>query len=82
MQRTLGAAFIALAGMSTTAYAADIYAGSLKDTPVDYEAAPAPIWSGLYVGGHIGGLWNDSGNTELSKRRKDKKRCVRTMVRI
>jgi outer membrane immunogenic protein len=40
------------------ASAADL---SMKDEP--YEAAMTPIWSGLYVGGHLGGLWNDSGKS-------------------
>src|SRR5690606_11605872 len=29
------------------------YDGSLKDAPL---AAPAPVWSGLYLGGHAGWL--------------------------
>ena len=30
----------------------------------------APIWGGLYVGGHVGGLWNDGGDTSKFKRYK------------
>lgn len=44
------------------AAAADL---SYKDTP--YEAPLAPIWTGFYVGGHVGGLWNDSGDSSISK---------------
>lgn len=49
---------LACAGLATTASAADLggagaYNGSLKDAPI---AAAAPIWSGLYVGGHAGWL--------------------------
>jgi len=49
------------------AAAADLsYKGSMKDAP--YEAPPAAIWSGYYVGGHLGGLWNDNGdNVGFSK---------------
>jgi outer membrane immunogenic protein len=48
------AAFAALAGMSTTSYAADIYGGSMKDAPVEY-AAPAASWTGFYIGVGVGG---------------------------
>lgn len=50
-------AAIAFAGGMQVAAAADI---SYKDAP--YEAPLAPIWSGFYVGGHAGGLWNDGGD--------------------
>ncbi|ADP72398.1 porin [Rhodomicrobium vannielii ATCC 17100] len=46
------ASFVAL---SSSAFAADLYKGSLKDAPV-YEA-PA-IWTGLYVGAHGGYAWD------------------------
>lgn len=39
-----------------SAFAADL---SLKDTP-GYEVLPETIWTGLYLGGHIGGSWGDS----------------------
>jgi outer membrane immunogenic protein len=71
MRKVLIAAVAAFAGMSTMAHAADIYEGSLKDEPV---YATAPIWSGLYVGGHIGGLWNDGGDSSAFWTRKD--RCT------
>ncbi|HKJ63470.1 MAG TPA: hypothetical protein VKA94_15985 [Hyphomicrobiales bacterium] len=61
MRKTLTAAFAALLSMGVVAHAADIYDGSLKDEPTAY--APAPIWAGFYVGGHVGGLWNDGGDS-------------------
>lgn len=51
-----------LAGTVSVASAADLgrYRGpSMKDDPVVYE--PAIIWSGFYLGGHVGGGW---GNAE------------------
>lgn len=49
-------------GAVNGAQAADLrdYGGSMKDEPY---AAPAAIWSGFYVGGHLGGLWTDSGKS-------------------
>ncbi|KAI94661.1 porin [Rhodomicrobium udaipurense JA643] len=41
--------------LSSSAFAADLYKGSLKDAPV-YEA-PA-TWTGFYVGAHGGYAWN------------------------
>jgi outer membrane immunogenic protein len=66
--RTLAilSAAVAVLGGTSFASAADL---SMKDTP--YEAAPAPIWGGLYVGGHIGGLWNDGGGTSKLERWKN-----------
>jgi outer membrane immunogenic protein len=61
-------AIASVAGAANGAQAADLggrYEGSMKDEPY---AAPAAIWSGLYVGGNIGGLWNKSGDSDLSKR--------------
>lgn len=61
MRRTTIAAFAAAASMSTTAYAADLSGGSMKDAPAEYDA-PAPIWAGLYVGGTVGfGVGNTTG---------------------
>jgi outer membrane immunogenic protein len=58
-------------GAVNGAQAADLrdYGGSMKDGP--YEA-PAAIWSGLYVGGHLGGLWSDAGDNGIFKRHKCK----------
>jgi len=67
------AASAALASMSTTAYAADIYSkgGSLKDGPVAYEA-PSPIWAGLYVGGSAGfGVGNTTGQLKFDEREQE-----------
>ncbi|WP_088348919.1 MULTISPECIES: outer membrane beta-barrel protein [Rhodomicrobium] len=61
------AASLAFFGGVNFAAAADL---SYKDTP--YEAPLAPIWSGFYVGGHIGGLWNDSGDSSLAWRSKQR----------
>lgn len=54
MRRAMIAAFAALAGMSTTAYAADMYSkgGSLKDAPEAYEAPKT--WTGFYIGVGVG----------------------------
>ena len=63
MRIAMIAASAALASMSTTAYAADIYSkgGSLKDGPVAYEAAKT--WTGFYIGGGVGA---GASNTDLS----------------
>ena len=45
------AAFVVCVGMSSAVLATDL---SLKDTP-NYEYAPAPIWTDLYFGVHVGG---------------------------
>ena len=65
-------AVVAMAGSVNAASAADLAnkGGSYKDTP--YEAPLAPIWTGLYVGGHVGGSWNDSGDTSKWCRKKQK----------
>jgi outer membrane immunogenic protein len=57
----------AMVGGVSAASAADL---SYKDAP-SYEAPLAPIWGGLYVGGHVGGLWNDGGDTSKFKRWKE-----------
>jgi outer membrane immunogenic protein len=54
------AAFTAFAGVAAIAQAADL--GSLKDAP-EYTYSPAALWSGLYIGGHIGGA---RGNTDIT----------------
>ncbi|HEY7643936.1 MAG TPA: outer membrane beta-barrel protein [Hyphomicrobiales bacterium] len=63
----IGLAIASVIGAVNGAQAADLgdYRGSMKDSP--YEA-PAAIWSGLYVGGHLGGLWTNSGDNGLFKR--------------
>jgi opacity protein-like surface antigen len=56
---TSGAALLAQAPAS----AADIYrgAGSLKDAPIVIP----PTWTGFYIGGHLGALFNDNGNKKF-----------------
>ena len=52
--RTTAAAIGALA-VATQVNAADIYAGGgMKDVPA---YAPAPLWTGFYIGGHLGADW-------------------------
>lgn len=63
----ISAAVVAFLGGTSFASAADL---SMKDTP--YEAPLAPIWGGLYVGGHVGGLWNDGGDTSKWCRHKQR----------
>ena len=55
MKKTLmAAAMAALLGMGGAATAADLYSGGgLKDVPV----APPPLWTGFYVGAHMGIDW-------------------------
>ena len=56
MRRLASAAAIAaVLACGTTAFAGDL---SFKDT-----AVPAPIWSGPYIGGHAGGIWNKGRET-------------------
>ncbi len=45
--------------LSADARAADIYApGSYKDAPI---LVPGPIWTGFYIGGHLGAAWTTIG---------------------
>ena len=67
MRKALIAAAAAVVCMSSHAYAADIYGGSLKDEPVAYEA-PTQVWAGLYVGGSVGfGVGDTSGKVEFDE---------------
>ncbi len=52
------AAIAAFVGCGGYASAADL---SMKDT---FDAPVAPVWSGLYIGGHLGGLW--TGDDKVS----------------
>jgi outer membrane immunogenic protein len=56
-------AVASVAGAASGAQAADLggYQGSMKDEP--YVAAPTAIWSGLYIGGHLGGIWSDKSKS-------------------
>jgi outer membrane immunogenic protein len=69
---TMIAAAAAFVGSVAVANAADL---SYKDTP-HYSPAPAPVWGGLYVGGHIGGLW--TGDHERDARKKECKEWERS----
>ena len=57
MKKTLAAATVAaLVGVAGAASAADLYkGGSLKDVPV---YVPPPLWTGFYIGGHMGIAWS------------------------
>ncbi len=57
-------------GAASAASAADL---SMKDMP--YEPAPAAIWGGLYVGGHLGGLWTSGDSLNWQSRCKGEERC-------
>jgi outer membrane immunogenic protein len=61
MKKTLAAATIAaLVGVAGAANAADLYkGGSMKDVPA---YTPPPVWTGFYIGGHVGGAWGESKN--------------------
>jgi outer membrane immunogenic protein len=50
-----------LAGAASTAQAADIYGGSLKDPVIDEPIVYTPPigWGGLYFGGHLGAAFNE-----------------------
>ncbi|MEJ2228478.1 MAG: outer membrane beta-barrel protein [Alphaproteobacteria bacterium] len=64
MKRVACAAVLAACvSVSGTVFAADL---SLKDTPA-YESFPATIWTGLYVGGHVGGAWGDVDVTDVNE---------------
>src|SRR6266851_3524150 len=58
MKRILGAALGVLAA-SGGAFAADVSAPVLYKAPVP-TPAPAYSWTGLYVGGHVGGAWSSN----------------------
>jgi opacity protein-like surface antigen len=60
MKKTLAAAAVALAGAAGAANAADMYAGGMKDTAF----VPPPLWTGLYIGAHVGGAWTDLKTTD------------------
>ena len=60
--RLMGVALAGAAalGFATVAMADGAPRGSLKD----YQPAPAFTWTGLYIGGHLGGAWS---NIDFSK---------------
>jgi outer membrane immunogenic protein len=61
----MGAAAIGALAIASAAPAgaADLYRGgngSLKDVPY----IPPPLWTGFYIGGHVGGAWSDNNNND------------------
>lgn len=62
MKKTLAAVTVAaLVGVTGAAGAADLYSGGLKDAPV---APPPSLWTGFYIGAHVGGAWADLQTTD------------------
>ena len=55
MKKILAAAAVALVGAAGAANAADMYAGGMKDVAF----VPPPLWTGFYIGAHVGGAWAD-----------------------
>ena len=63
MKKTLAAATVAaLVGVAGAANAADLYKGSTKDVPA---YVPPPLWTGFYIGAHVGGIWADIRDRDL-----------------
>jgi len=60
MKKILAAAAVALVGAAGAANAADMSAGGMKDTAF----VPPPLWTGLYLGAHVGGAWTDLKTTD------------------
>jgi outer membrane immunogenic protein len=52
-------AFAVVVGSLSAASAAN---ASMKDY------GPAPVWNGMYVGGHVGAVWNDSATYDAAQR--------------
>ena len=61
-----GAAAIGVLAFAVQAQAADIYTPP-PPAPVFPVAAPAPLWSGLYGGAHVGGAWADEHTSDLNE---------------
>lgn len=59
--RTSAAALGALA-VASAANAADIYTSGMKEAPV---YIPPPVWTGFYIGAHIGAAWESIGNQNM-----------------
>ena len=60
---TSAAVLAACLGVPGSVFAADL---SLKDAP-NYSAIPETNWSGLYVGAHIGGAWDDTEHHDVNE---------------
>ena len=66
--RAGAAALGALAVASVSqANAADMYAGGMKEAPA---YIPPPMWTGFYLGGHIGAAWESFDFNQPSVRRR------------
>jgi opacity protein-like surface antigen len=59
-----GVAALGLLAFSAQADAADIYA-PVGPAPFPVAVPLAPLWSGFYVGAHVGGAWSDLKTTDL-----------------
>ncbi len=59
-----GVAALSVLAFSAQADAADIYA-PMGPAPFPVAAPLAPLWSGFYVGAHVGGAWSDLKTTDL-----------------
>lgn len=55
----------------TGALAVSVFAGGANAADLGYggfkDYAPAPIWTGLYAGGHIGGAWGDTEHRDVNE---------------
>lgn len=60
-----GAVAAGALAFATQVNAADMYAGGggYKDAPI---YAPAPIWTGFYLGAHVGGAWSTLSTTDVN----------------
>src|SRR5215208_1805914 len=58
MKKLLFVLASATALTSASALAADLGRMPVKASPLDM-VAPAANWNGFYIGGHIGGVWNN-----------------------
>ena len=54
--------FALIAAIAAFSFAAPAQAA---DQPIQYKAAPAYSWNGVYVGAHIGYGWSDASGVEL-----------------
>jgi outer membrane immunogenic protein len=60
-----GVAALSVLAFSAQANAADIYA-PVGPAPFPVGVPLAPLWSGLYIGGHVGGAWSELQTTDLN----------------
>ncbi|MDB5654836.1 MAG: hypothetical protein JWQ94_2449 [Tardiphaga sp.] len=55
-------AIVAVAALSTSAFAADLPARTYTKAPVYTAPAQVYNWTGFYIGGHVGGAFGDSNS--------------------